>query len=127
MRSNFNGFCLTGTNYFFGECFNIVSLKIWKKISLFFLFECSCMKYVFFVFSKQVQSDHFVEFFAPELDKHGYQALYKRKTNEVDFTFIIYSEFLHIYKKFILILKSICLLHCIYLSISGLQWEHTNN
>jgi CCR4-NOT transcription complex subunit 6 len=31
----------------------------------------------------QVQSDHFDEFFAPELDKHGYQALYKRKTNEV--------------------------------------------
>ena len=31
----------------------------------------------------QVQSDHFHEIFAPELDKHGYQALYKRKTNEV--------------------------------------------
>ena len=31
----------------------------------------------------QVQSDHYEEFFAPELDKHGYQALYKRKTNEV--------------------------------------------
>ncbi|KAE8704613.1 Carbon catabolite repressor protein 4-like protein 2 [Hibiscus syriacus] len=31
----------------------------------------------------QVQSDHFDDFFAPELDKHGYQALYKRKTNEV--------------------------------------------
>ncbi|KAH0884623.1 LOW QUALITY PROTEIN: hypothetical protein HID58_060719, partial [Brassica napus] len=30
-----------------------------------------------------VQSDHFHEIFAPELDKHGYQALYKRKTNEV--------------------------------------------
>ena len=34
-------------------------------------------------FMWQVQSDHFHEIFAPELDKHGYQALYKRKTNEV--------------------------------------------
>ncbi|XP_044509056.1 carbon catabolite repressor protein 4 homolog 1-like [Mangifera indica] len=32
---------------------------------------------------QEVQNDHFDEFFAPELDKHGYQALYKRKTNEV--------------------------------------------
>jgi CCR4-NOT transcription complex subunit 6 len=32
---------------------------------------------------QEVQSDHFEEFFAPELDKHGYQALYKRRTNEV--------------------------------------------
>ncbi|XP_023527597.1 carbon catabolite repressor protein 4 homolog 1-like [Cucurbita pepo subsp. pepo] len=32
---------------------------------------------------QEVQSDHFMEFFAPELDKHGYQALYKRKTNEL--------------------------------------------
>lgn len=31
----------------------------------------------------QVQSDHYEEFFAPELDKHGYYGLYKRKTNEV--------------------------------------------
>lgn len=31
----------------------------------------------------QVQSNHFEEFFAPELDKHGYQALFKRKTAEV--------------------------------------------
>ncbi|KAG5555500.1 hypothetical protein RHGRI_006221 [Rhododendron griersonianum] len=30
-----------------------------------------------------VQSDHFEEFFGPELDKHGYQALFKRKTAEV--------------------------------------------
>lgn len=34
-------------------------------------------------FHFQVQSDHFEEFFAPELDKHGYQALFKRKTAEV--------------------------------------------
>ena len=34
-------------------------------------------------FQNQVQHDHFEEFFAPELDKHGYQALYKRKTSEV--------------------------------------------
>ncbi|XP_010524745.1 PREDICTED: carbon catabolite repressor protein 4 homolog 1-like [Tarenaya hassleriana] len=32
---------------------------------------------------QEVQSDHFEEFFAPELDKHGYQALFKKKTNEV--------------------------------------------
>ncbi|MCH89218.1 carbon catabolite repressor protein 4-like, partial [Trifolium medium] len=32
-----------------------------------------------------VQSDHYDEFFAPELDKHGYYGLYKRKTNEVEF------------------------------------------
>ncbi|KAK1563628.1 hypothetical protein Q3G72_030389 [Acer saccharum] len=32
---------------------------------------------------QEVQNDHYEEFFAPELDKHGYQALYKRKTNEV--------------------------------------------
>ena len=31
----------------------------------------------------QVQNNHFEEFFAPELDKHGYQALYKRRTTEV--------------------------------------------
>ncbi|KAK6126834.1 hypothetical protein DH2020_039427 [Rehmannia glutinosa] len=34
---------------------------------------------------QEVQSDHFEEFFAPELDKHGYQALFKRKTAEVEF------------------------------------------
>ncbi|KAI4365427.1 hypothetical protein MLD38_021411 [Melastoma candidum] len=32
---------------------------------------------------QEVQSNHFEEFFAPELDKHGYEALYKRRTNEV--------------------------------------------
>lgn len=32
---------------------------------------------------QEVQSDHFEEFFAPELDKHGYEALYKKKTIEV--------------------------------------------
>ncbi|KAF8396022.1 hypothetical protein HHK36_017634 [Tetracentron sinense] len=32
---------------------------------------------------QEVQHDHFEEFLAPELDKHGYQALYKRKTAEV--------------------------------------------
>ncbi|KAK4392400.1 Carbon catabolite repressor protein 41 [Sesamum angolense] len=32
---------------------------------------------------QEVQSDHFEEFFAPELDKHGYQALFKRNTAEV--------------------------------------------
>ncbi|CAN8279928.1 unnamed protein product [Cochlearia groenlandica] len=32
---------------------------------------------------QEVQNDHFHDIFASELDKHGYQALYKRKTNEV--------------------------------------------
>ncbi|KAJ8499878.1 hypothetical protein OPV22_010430 [Ensete ventricosum] len=32
---------------------------------------------------QEVQNDHFEEFFAPELDKHGYQALFKRRTSEV--------------------------------------------
>ncbi|KAH6755738.1 DNAse I-like superfamily protein [Perilla frutescens var. hirtella] len=32
---------------------------------------------------QEVQSDHFEEFFAPELDKHGYQAMFKKKTAEV--------------------------------------------
>ncbi|MED6220817.1 Carbon catabolite repressor protein 4 1 [Stylosanthes scabra] len=32
---------------------------------------------------QEVQSDHYEEFFAPELDKHGYYGLYKKKTNEV--------------------------------------------
>ncbi|GJN08983.1 hypothetical protein PR202_ga26945 [Eleusine coracana subsp. coracana] len=31
----------------------------------------------------EVQNNHFEEFFAPELDKHGYQALYKKRTIEV--------------------------------------------
>ncbi|KAI9122033.1 hypothetical protein K1719_006722 [Acacia pycnantha] len=32
---------------------------------------------------QEVQSDHYEDFFAPELDKHGYNGPYKRKTNEV--------------------------------------------
>ncbi|XP_068642989.1 carbon catabolite repressor protein 4 homolog 1-like [Aristolochia californica] len=32
---------------------------------------------------QEIQNDHFEEFLAPELDKHGYQALYKKKTAEV--------------------------------------------
>ncbi|KFK35106.1 hypothetical protein AALP_AA5G236700 [Arabis alpina] len=32
---------------------------------------------------QEIQNDHFDEFFAPELDKHGYEAIFKRKTNEV--------------------------------------------
>ncbi|GFP91665.1 carbon catabolite repressor protein 4 homolog 1 [Phtheirospermum japonicum] len=32
---------------------------------------------------QEVQSDHFEEYFAPELDRHGYQALFKRKSGEV--------------------------------------------
>ncbi|GAB2233085.1 hypothetical protein Droror1_Dr00002300 [Drosera rotundifolia] len=35
---------------------------------------------------QEVQNDHFEEFFSPELDKHGYQAIYKRKTSEVSQT-----------------------------------------
>lgn len=32
---------------------------------------------------QEVQSDHFNDFFAPELEKHGYVSVYKRKTTEV--------------------------------------------
>ncbi|KAG2549144.1 carbon catabolite repressor protein 4 homolog 1-like isoform X2 [Panicum virgatum] len=32
---------------------------------------------------QEVQLNHFEDFFAPELDKHGYQALYKKRTTEV--------------------------------------------
>ncbi|KAF6151856.1 hypothetical protein GIB67_010430 [Kingdonia uniflora] len=32
---------------------------------------------------QEIQNDQFEEFFKPELDKHGYQALYKKKTTEV--------------------------------------------
>jgi len=32
---------------------------------------------------QEVQSDHFEEFFAPEFEKHGYAAVYKKKTREV--------------------------------------------
>lgn len=42
--------------------------------------------------SFQVQSDHYDEFFAPELDKHGYVGLYKRKTNEVVSNFSCFSR-----------------------------------
>lgn len=42
------------------------------------------------IFFLQVQSNHFESFFAPELDKHGYQALYKRKTNEVSMSELFY-------------------------------------
>lgn len=56
------------------------------------------MLMVIMAFPFQIQSDHFEEFFAPELDKHGYQALYKRKTNEVDdeLIFIVASEILYV-------------------------------
>lgn len=39
-----------------------------------------------------MQSDHFEEFFAPELDKHGYQALYKKKTAEVGLQICCFSN-----------------------------------
>ncbi|EYU20684.1 hypothetical protein ABFS83_11G002500 [Erythranthe nasuta] len=32
---------------------------------------------------QEIQSDHFEEFFGPELDKHGYQAIFKRKSGEI--------------------------------------------
>jgi mRNA deadenylase 3'-5' endonuclease subunit Ccr4 len=34
----------------------------------------------------QVQSDHYEDFYAPELDKHGYTGVYKKKTGEVSFS-----------------------------------------
>lgn len=41
------------------------------------------MIFLNYLMTFQVQSDHFEEFFAPELDKHGYEALYKKRTSEV--------------------------------------------
>ena len=59
----------------------------------------------------QFHSDYFVEFFAPKLDKHGYLALYKRKSNEVGDEFLcimkVGSEILHVSSP--LILFHICL------------------
>ena len=53
-----------------------------------------------------IQSDYFVEFFAPKLDKHGYQALYKRETNEVSDELLcimkVGSEILHVISPLIL-------------------------
>ena len=48
-------------------------------------FECASNQWLTrgVLYSFQIQSDHFEEFLAPELDKHGYQALFKRKTAEV--------------------------------------------
>jgi len=34
----------------------------------------------------QVQSDHYEDFYAPELEKHGYTGVYKKKTGEVRFS-----------------------------------------
>ncbi|XP_042448754.1 carbon catabolite repressor protein 4 homolog 1-like isoform X1 [Zingiber officinale] len=45
---------------------------------------------------QEVQNDHFEEFFAPELDKHGYQALYKKKTSEVCFQIEYFQKKFHV-------------------------------
>uniref|UniRef100_A0A368UII1 poly(A)-specific ribonuclease n=1 Tax=Glycine max TaxID=3847 RepID=A0A368UII1_SOYBN len=55
---------------------------------------------------QEVQSDHYDEFFSPELDKHGYYGLYKRKevysgnTNTIDgcATFFRRDRFSHVKK-----------------------------
>lgn len=39
---------------------------------------------------QEVQSDHFQDFFAPELEKHGYVAVYKKKTTDV-YTGLVYA------------------------------------
>ncbi|KAH6558714.1 hypothetical protein KP509_1Z049500 [Ceratopteris richardii] len=39
---------------------------------------------------QEVQSDHFEEFFQPELEKHGYVGVYKKKTTEV-YTGTVYA------------------------------------
>jgi len=38
----------------------------------------------------QVQSDHYEDFYAPELEKHGYTGVYKKKTGEVRFPLFVY-------------------------------------
>lgn len=42
------------------------------------------------LFLWQVQSDHFENFFRPELEKFGYSVVYKKKTKEVLFNFVVY-------------------------------------
>lgn len=45
----------------------------------------------------QVQNNHYEEFFAPELDKHGYQALYKKRTSEVRSNlYLFFLKFVHL-------------------------------
>lgn len=41
--------------------------------------------------ASQVQSDHFEEFFAPELERYGYAAVYKKKSAEVRRSSLIQS------------------------------------
>ena len=70
----------------------------------------------------QIQSDYFVEFFAPKLNQHGYQAPYKRKTNEVGDEFLciikVGSEILHV-------ISPLILLHsCRFILIIFVQLQH---
>ena len=70
----------------------------------------------------QIQSDYFVEFFAPKLDKHGYQALDKRETNEVGDEFLcimkVGSEILHV-------ISPLILLHiCMFILVIFIQLQH---
>ena len=63
-----------------------------------------------------------MEFFAPKLDKHGYQALYKRETNEVGDEFLcimkVGSEILHV-------ISPLILLHiCRFILVIFIQLQH---
>ena len=43
----------------------------------------ACRAEQYFVLLQEVQSTHFADFLMPELEKHGYTAVYKKKTAEL--------------------------------------------
>lgn len=48
----------------------------------------------------QVQSDHYEDFYAPELEKHGYTGVYKKKTGEVSYFGALHKFWLRSLKPF---------------------------
>ncbi|AQK65501.1 Carbon catabolite repressor protein 4 homolog 1 [Zea mays] len=64
-------------------CLQEVSLSIFES-NLFNLFLLASFFSIFLMDKFYcVQVNHFEDFFSPELDRHGYQALYKKRTTEV--------------------------------------------
>lgn len=73
----------------------------------------------------QVQSNHFEEFFAPELDKHGYQALFKKRTTEVCLLFCGWINNLAYYFVW---LRNYCLMRCLCINyVIGVHWQSPIN
>ena len=65
----------------------------------------------------QVQVNHFEDFFSPELDKHGYQALYKKRTTEVTSSFFYLVNLI-----WYLLLSCLILLLCCHRCILEILW-----